>query len=264
MRSIAELNAASREEWSYGHGDGRRARRALNAHVRATPLCEGAVIDHGGVLVASPELTFLDLARELGFHRTLLLGLLMCAKQPGSNCEPLTTAYRIGRLLARMRGAYGVNQATAAAQFLSDGAASAHEALLYMALTLPQRYGGYGLGGARFNVAIKVPDEHVGVARRRLFYVDLLWERAKLVVEYDSYGFHSGIDSRAMDAKKRTVLEALGYKVEPVNTAQLYDKNALGLCAALLAGRLGKRLRFANDGFAAANAVLRSLFPRQP
>jgi hypothetical protein len=260
--SKAELVASMREELSFGQCRAPCATDAKITHVRTAHLRKDAVLVHGEALVSSPELTFLDLAHGLGLHKALLLGLLMCGQPQHGRAEPLTSARKIRRFLAQMKGSHGANPAIKAAKYLTDGAASAHEALLYMVLTLPPRLGGYGLAGARFNHKVMIPEGFATMAKRRWFYVDLLWEDAKLAVEYDSYQFHSDRDSRAMDAKKRTALMAMGYTVESINTAQLYDKDALFLTAQVLARRLGKRLRIRNSGFEEANKALRSLLPR--
>ncbi|MDR1815429.1 MAG: hypothetical protein LBR00_01945 [Clostridiales Family XIII bacterium] len=212
-------------------------------------------------MVSSPELLFVEMAHSLGFHRALLLGLMLCAHPPGEAHRSLTTAEATRDFLQKIPGHHGLAQAKRVAYYLKDGAASAHEAILYMALTLPQRYGGYGLGGADFNHEIAVSAEYRRASGRKSFFSDLYWEKEKLAVEYDSRTFHENDEALARDAKKQMALKAMGYHAESVNTAQLYDVNALRVCAEVFAKTLGRRLRITNPRFDARHDALLSLLP---
>jgi hypothetical protein len=228
-------------------------------YVDSFPLPNNAVVKHGDEWVASPELVFLELATSLGFHRTVLLGMQLCSSTIGG--EALTNVSRIRKFLAKTPGHNGQRTASQAARYLADNSASIMESLLYMFLVLPNMYGGYGLSGAELNHEISLENKNTSLTNRRVF-VDLFWSKAKLAVEYDSFEHHGSMGSWIKDTRRLAAIERLGYKTLSINTAQLYNAQALEEVALVIAAHLGKRIRIRTDRFTPAHSELRSLLPR--
>jgi very-short-patch-repair endonuclease len=136
------------------------------------------------------------------------------------------------------------------------------EALLYMKLCLPNHYGGYALGGAKFNYEIDI-DGKQSLLRSKLLRVDLYWDKAKLIVEYDSDKHHSSKSQRDRDARRRLILESLGYEVISVNTNLIYSIKAFDEVAHEIARKLGKRISIRDPIFSKAQEHLHELLPRQ-
>jgi hypothetical protein len=239
-----------------------RNRKTTKTHSASLPLPKGAIVECGEKQVASPELVFLQLAGELEFHRLVLLGLQLCSCNPLDPQGALTSTVKLKRFLKNCEGHVGHKRATTALRYVADGSASIMESLLYMLLTLPNHYGGYGLSGAELNHEIKVPPAMRREPKQDRYYVDLFWGKANIALEYDSYEYHSTIKSWVKDTRKFTVLECLGCHTMSINTPQLYNEESLGVVSNALARRLGKRMRIRDKAFAKMHQKLRSMLPR--
>jgi very-short-patch-repair endonuclease len=136
------------------------------------------------------------------------------------------------------------------------------ESLLYMLLTVPNHYGGYGLSGATLNHPIKLPLTTQFELKQNTFFVDLYWDKAKIVLEYDSYEHHASQQSWVRDSRRFTALEALGYHTMSINTAQIYNEAAISELAKAVAKGLRKRIRIRNKAFADMHQQLRMMLPR--
>lgn len=222
-------------------------------------LPDRSIIDHRGILIASPELVFLDLARELGFHSTVLLGMQLCASD-SSGRVPLTTTQKLQKYLSCCKGHHGYKTAVRAAQYVADNSWSIMESLLYLLLTLPHQYGGYGLKGAQLNSTIALKQKGDWQKTNNVT-VDLYYKEAKLAVEYDSFEFHNSRSSWQRDARRYTTLERNGYKTLTVNTTQLYSDTAMTEIAYVVARHLKKRIRIRAKDYSEQKCLLRTLFP---
>ncbi len=229
-------------------------------HVITKPLPSGAVVKHKGIWISSPELVFMELAGELSFHRTLLLGLSICGYPAGHPEKALANTKKIQKLLEKTRWHSGNVKASKAAKYLADGSASIIESFVFLLLTLPHHYGGYGLKGAEFNHKISLEGKDTAL-KKKYVYADLYWKQAKLIVEYDSKQYHDNTNSWVNDAIRLAALRKLGYTVISINTAQLYNTEAFREQAYVIAQCLKKRIRIRDAGFLKAQEELRSILP---
>jgi len=213
-------------------------------HLCRASMPRGAVVERDGIMVASPELMFLQLTPELNIHTLILLGLQLCSHPPGRSCQDR-----------------GQLKALRALKYIEDGSASIMESIAFMVLTLPHALGGYGLGGATFNFEIKLKEQASKRLGQDCCFMDLYYKSAKLAVEYDSFTFHNTPSERGRDAIRSVILNRHGIEVMHLNTIQLYDKNACTDFASQLAYRLGKRLQIRTGKFDEMNTLLRSLLP---
>jgi very-short-patch-repair endonuclease len=223
-------------------------------------LPSGAVVQHKGEWVSGPEMLFLEFANELDFHHLVLFGLMLCGHRATHPDEAITTATKIREFVAQAKRIPGYSDALCACQYIQDGAASVMEALLYMILTLPNLRGGYGLRGASLNSMIMTVGTDMGLRNQKM-YVDLLWKKARLVVEYDSRAYHDNPTSWQTDSRRIAALKHLGYDAISINTSQLYDKNSMALIAKYIAKALGTRFRIQNPKFSSEHDKLYALLP---
>ena len=110
---------------------------------------------------------------------------------------------------------YGRSRVRQALSFSYDQSASPMETALVLMLTLPVKYGGYGLPRPCLNKGLALGDERELWDGGDHITPDLLWEEAKVVIEYESGEFHYGQGMRKAtnDATRANVLSAMGYVV---------------------------------------------------
>lgn len=249
------------EHRCYNQNNMRTESSRKKAYVRSLPLPKKAILYNAGDFVASPELVFLDLASQLSFHQTLLLGMQLCSSSPNGS-DPLTTTKKLISFLGTCKSHKGKKPALVAAKYLVDNSWSIMESLLCMMLSLPCRHGGYGLDGVELNHCIGLRKKSDWQKTNKVF-ADLLWRQARLVVEYDSYEFHNTVNSWVKDSRRATVLERNGYKTLSLNTAQIYSDVAMAEAAHAIAAHLGRRIRVRTPRFLEQKALLRGLLPRR-
>jgi len=233
---------------------------------RTRNLCElnlpsGAVISRDDMVVASPELMFLQLASKLDIHKQILLGLQLCSYSPGNPSLAITNKKKINDFLSKTSGHRGHKNALRAVKYIEDGSASVMESMAYMILTLPHVLGGFGLNGAVFNHEIKLKEEAGKRLGQKRCFVDLYYKKAKIAVEYDSFAFHNNPFEQGKDAKRSAILERHSIEVMHLSTIQLYDKGACKDFAYNLASRLGRRIQIRTAKFEPMHAHLRGLLP---
>ncbi len=222
-----------------------------------------AIVERNGMMVASPELLFLEFASELSIQRLILLGLQLCSHDHGKPHEAITTREKLESFIANAAGHRGYRNAVRALRYVQNGSASIMESLAYMILTLPYVLGGYGLHGAAFNYEIEIKNEIRNHLKKNHCYADLYYKNAKLAVEYDSFAFHNSPAVQGQDALRSSALERQGIKVMRMNTIQLYDREACRLFAHNLAFRLKKRIYIRTKSFDKMHMALRELLPTE-
>ncbi|HOK49183.1 MAG TPA: hypothetical protein PLM18_03320 [Sedimentibacter sp.] len=230
-------------------------------HLCEIDLPDNAVVLKDGILVASPELVFLQLASCLDMHRLILLGLQLCSHPPGKPSEAITTKQKLKTFIAKTPGHRGHRNASRAVNYIEDGSASVMESVAYMILSLPHSLGGYGLDGAVFNYELLLKDEAAKRLGQKRCYVDLYYKKERLAVEYDSFAFHNRPMNQGKDAIRSAILERHKIDVMHLSTIQLYDKDACKVFAFNLASHLGKRMQIRAKKFDRMHALLRTLLP---
>lgn len=233
---------------------------------RRIHLCElalpaGAVVSRNGIMVASPELMFLELSSKLNIHRLILLGLQLCSHPPGNPSAAITTKKKLKTFLEKTSDHNGHRKASRAVKYIENGSASVMESIAYMILTLPHALGGYALDGAVFNHKIKLKDEAGKRLGQKRCFTDLYYKQAKIAIEYDSFAYHNSPLEQGKDVMRSATLERHGIEVMHLSTIQLYDKEACKDFAFNLASRLGKRIQIRTTKFNEMHALLRTLLP---
>lgn len=154
-----------------------------------------------------------------------------------------TTAAQLAGLAHDVAGANGAKRVAAASALVANGAASPMESALAMLLTMPMRLGGYGFCLPEMNARIDFDQRAHGMTSRQYLVCDLYWPSARVALEYDSNGFHTGPSQIARDSIRRNALAYEGIEAISVTWAQIVSPTETDRIAHLLARRLGRRLR---------------------
>ena len=257
----SNVDRASKVNYSVSKQSERFRKKDKIIHLCELALPANAVVSRNGIMVASPELVFLQLACSLDIHRLILLGLQLCSHPPGNPSEAITTKHKLKSFLAKTPGHHGHRKALRAVKYIEDGSASVMESIAYMILTLPHALGGYGLDGTVFNHEIKLNNEAAKRLGQKRCFADLYYKQAKLAVEYESFAFHNSPTEQGKDAMRSAILERQNIEVMHLSTIQLYNKDACMDFAFNLASRLGKRMQNRAKKFDRMHALLRTLLP---
>lgn len=205
-----------------------------------------------GVYCLAPEYVFLQMARMLDEERLLFLGMELCGRYGIVEDkvflrDPTCCARMLLDVAQAERGVHGRARALTVAPRVMDGAASPMEIALALILSSECEVGGFGLPQPELNHALPV----VGAARALwdgdTITPDLLWESIKLAIEYDSALHHTGASRVARDARRRDVLEELGYRVVTVTTEQINNYLELERIASIVATRFGANMEPESD-----------------
>ena len=228
------------------------------------------------IFVVSPELLFLELSKSMTHAEAVLLGCELTGtyrlyqhddKQEGTEVlygmPSLTSRHKLISFLDACHDVRGAKHARVAAQYVVDGSASPMESSLALLLSLPHKYGGYGLPRPDLNVKIPLTTDSQVMAGKRYCKGDIVYPSSKLDIEYDSDLWHVGPDRIAKDSARRNALLAEGYDVITVTKAQIYDRQQLDLLAKLVARRLHVRNRVRCDNYDQRQRALRdTLLPK--
>ena len=237
------------------------ANEALRGHdPQVVPHIMGGAIPAGSfqplrgeLWVATPELTFVQMAGELDLAGTVKLGYELCAGYVISELfgrpeerDPLTSPAALREYVARSGNRAGIKTARRAVRYVRSGAESPMEVAVSMLLTLPRMYGGYGLPAAVLNPDITVRSRAGGGAQTakgakpaKTYRCDLVWPRQRVIVEYDSDLHHSRKAELTRDTLRRNALQDAGWRVVGMTASQVYDEAAMDDAAAQLARALG-------------------------
>lgn len=182
-----------------------------------------------GINVSSPEFTFLQLARDLSLIELIQVGYELCGRYSIDPSHPkgfssrrnLTSADELIAYLETAQRAPGIRRALQAARYILDNSASPAETKLAIFLTLPTRYGGFGLPKPELNRTVITSTDHESrLGTRRC---DLVWKHANLALEYESDAEHALSHKIYADSVRRNELTAEGVTVITVTKRQLYN-----------------------------------------
>ena len=229
-----------------------RPRSILRYHIQKAQLPRHSLYPlRDGIHIASPELCFVQLCKSLSFAKAAELGMELCGtyalreEMPDDGAKrdyQLAKASSLQRKANAWRELHGLRLARQVSPYLANGAASPMETVTYLLLCLPQQYGGYNLPQPELNPELKLDREEQFLLRTTSVKPDLLWRKQGFIIEYDGE-YHNDPTQAAHDNKRRIVLETLGYHVETLKKQDVFDPIAFDGFAAMVAKRLGKRVR---------------------
>ena len=151
-----------------------------------------------GILVSSPEFTFLQLARDLDLVDAALIGMSLCscyrlrssidAKTDDIvECQPVTSTEALNRYLDGATGVYGVNRARKALALVGDQSRSPMETETFALAAWPRKLGGYGFDTLKLNYRLDINPRDTDVSDRpdrQYVKVDLYDPKAHVGIEY--------------------------------------------------------------------------------
>lgn len=213
------------------------------------------------LFVSTPEFTFLQMSSVLDDEHLLFLGCELCGRygirdgkvfMREQTCAPqylLAFAEQTPRIRGRKR-------AIMVAPSVLGGAGSPMEAALALVLHAPREQGGFGLEAPELNRQILVKGNARRLWQGDFITPDMLWDKAKLVIEYDSDLHHTARHRIASDARRRDVLVELGYRVVTVTTEHMQSIWEIERIAGIVARALGTSIEAADDERGARASLL--------
>ncbi len=222
-----------------------------------------------GVLVASPEMLYVQLAQSLSIQAVIACATVLCSSYfpvcKSARCEkldavlsgsastaslkgderrgfyrrlPLTSKARLYDFLSALKNHNGVAKARRALRWASEGAASAREAELAIRLFSARCYGGDGLPAAMLNLPVYLDDAAKMMSGKLYCIADFVWPEKRLILEYDSNQHHSDKSAMQKDSRRRNALLHMGFDVMSYTNDIFTDQQARTAAVKQLESRL--------------------------
>lgn len=225
------------------------------------------------LFVASPEAVFLQMAQRLSFVDLVELGCELCGSYAIDAADgalsdsddvrgftsreyAITAKRRVLQYLNRADGCKGVKPARRAIRYVQDGSASPSETMVLLALCLPRKEGGFGLPLPDMNKRVDISPEVSRVPFGSFRKGDYCWNKAGLILEFDSTAYHTGADKITKDSIRRSELAYEGMRVITLTASQFADFASLSALVKVLEKELGIRKRWHIEGLGAKQRQL--------
>lgn len=186
------------------------------------------------IFVASPELTFLQMANRLDLLELAMLGLEYCGTYSISslvaegfiyNIKPLTNRTRLKNYLKyfykRNPNYRGIRKAIKALDLIIDNSASPQESKFIIKLFGPRHLGAYGVKNLVSNCEIKLSRGAAKILGRYSIKPDLSCLKTKIALEYQSKMFHNNAEQFEIDKVRSAALTYDGWTVFNIVPSQL-------------------------------------------
>ena len=215
--------------------DGRARSPRLKCHIWSTPLPEGAFYQlTDEVLLASPDLCLQQMAPRSSDARIARLAMEICGRYSRSpraahgfhKRPPLMTADELQTTFAERTG-YGAKRVRRALRWVVEASRSPMETVVVLLFVLPVEMGGCGMPKPQLNVRIEIPPALQAALGRPYVVVDLCWSEWGIILEYDSYEFHSLRSAVDSDNTRNEGLRDLGWMVRSVSSGMLTSETML-------------------------------------
>lgn len=225
-----------------------------------------------GLYVASPELTFVQMASVLEEGALCACGMELTGGYP-LDAEfrpdgevvyvraPVTSQTLLAAYADRYQGRGGTNKARRVTRHLCDKSASVKETELALLALLPRHYGGLGAKEALLNEVVTLSPEAATIARQKKVVCDLKFKDSNVVVEYDG-ATHGDAEARTTDSRRRDALRAEGYDVATLTNAQLQSPTEFQAIIVPASRKAGKRTRYLSECDMPRHRALRSQIAR--
>lgn len=199
-----------------------------------------------GLLIASPELCFLQMATKLSLPKLVKLGCFFCGTYADitgyglvNDRKPLTSKAKLIRYMEKCKGLTGHSQAARASKLICENVASPQEARLAILLSFPLKLGGFGFPPPVANHKITFPTHEQQLYGRQFVVLDLYWPQWKLGIEYDGREYHGESDAIARDREKSSEMAAKRIEIIRVDRQQLRSPKDVYVLAKKI-GRISK------------------------
>lgn len=241
-----------------------RRQKLARCHVAPASATESPLYRvANGIFLPSPELALIQASRGKRIEEVAFLGSSLCSTfclaEDSSTLlarTPLTAPADIAKVSDGHRDVPGCAHVRSAVHWMLAKAASPRECALGLVLHLPPRFGGYGLPQPWLNEPVVLAQPGKKLADRSYYVADLLWQKQRVIVEYDSDAFHLTSASHHHDSVRRAALEDAGYRVISITRNHLARIDEMHRAAATIARALKHPLRFRVQGFEERQARL--------
>ncbi len=237
--AFAHIDEKAIDDFAYGSekkihllvGDNKQRTQSprLVYHLHQGPFPKGAFLRYSpNILVASPELCFLEMALELPFFKLVEFGFLLCgtytvnpdARDPNRR-KQLSSKRRIEAFIESMRPERGCVVALRALSFVVEGSASPRETKTAILLCMPIRLGGYGFEKPLMNYRVDFTEKEQRLFGKPYVVLDLYWPDSNFGIEYDGGDNHTEETDVSRDRRKNSELNYRGINVIRVDKDQL-------------------------------------------
>lgn len=268
LKSLLHMQPGDSIDITVSTQEQRRHWQGVKCHVHDTRIPERSYLMLApDVLVASPELCFLQLASQLDLIQTIRLAMSFCGiyelvgeKRPdyesvqlpdGSirvlkhtifDRKPIMSIESALSFLDGLDGVPGVETARRALLYTLPNSGSPMETSMVIPLILPRRLGGFGLPRPTMNGLIPLDGLSQDIAGQSICRGDAVWEIGRFVLEYQSRDKHDNQAAYGNDYARQLALEIMGYEVIFVTAKQIADVNQMTVIALRIAKCLDLRL----------------------
>ena len=232
----------------------RRSSRWYRTEIRPMTLPEqsfvllGTIQGHQ-VMIASPELCFLQAAKVLDHHRLVIFGTELCGlylydsshEFEQRSRKPVTNVDKIRHFLEKAHDCRGRRKALRALQYILDRSNSRVETMLAVFSDLRMSKGGYRLKPPAMNPLIPFSEEGALLMGGHPCYGDLGWLPEKLILEYDSDISHLSSSQHARDKRRDSAFAVSGYRVIHITKQDISSRQKLDELFRMLRKLLGMR-----------------------
>lgn len=237
-----------------------KTRKDVVGHFRTKQLPRRALIKLSKyVYIVSPELLFLDLARDdsISIEDLALIGFELCGTYLLDDSwdgltqtkAALTSTIKLERFIHTNKGFSGAKRAARALRLVYDGSNSPMETVLAALVTFPRKMGGFGIGPVAMNQEVETAD---GTK-----WVDLLIKGANVGLEYKGRDTHPP-EQTQRDDRRQNRLVGSGITILNVWYEDLAQLQLLNKLHADIAKAIGKRLRIRDEQFAGRQRILQA------
>ena len=217
------------------------------------------------VYVCGPELTFIQMATQLGLVGRSVLGHELCgtyaqfARMVSGFYErpPLTTLADIRRATDLMVGMRGAKIARDALRWIREDSRSPMETVVSNMLFLPSHEGGYGFAAPTLNHQVTLDDAASAITGTACCYVDMSWPKLRLGIEYDSSAWHADVEK---DRRRREALAHMGWTIYSIQLDDVRNFVSLDRMVSLFAERVPHAHGWCPASAADQSQLLRRLF----
>ena len=116
------------------------------------------------------------------------------------------------------------------------------ETVVVLFFTLPIGVGGCGLPAPLLNVRLEIPPDLRAAIKKPYVVVDLCWLDQRIILEYDSYRWHTTPAAMDSDSTRNEGLRDEGWMVRSVTAGILKDDAMRRLLVSRVMARFGREL----------------------
>ena len=201
------------------------------------------------VLVACPELCFVQLAPLLHFEELVYLGFELCgtyvfdkfAAAGQLRREQIATADSIRDYVSQAHDMKGLIKARQAAKYLIDNSNSPMESKIVTNAVLPFFRGGYAVPFPVLNERAQLTVKGEKALRQDEVVPDALWRRQRVTLEYDSDLTHLSSEQHDRDQNRSNAVTASDFKGISFTRADFKNPENSYMAFTTLRGVLGMR-----------------------